>query len=61
MLAWPKETEGNVRLGARVRTLLCLAKILAVLGGLIALRLSISVMFKVAIALRRVFKNFFLA
>lgn len=49
VLALPTETEGNVRLGARVRPLLCLAKILAVFGRLNTLHLSPTVMYKVTI------------
>ncbi|CAF92372.1 unnamed protein product [Tetraodon nigroviridis] len=61
VLAWPTETEGNVRLGARVRSVLCLAKILAGFGGLITLDSSLTVMAKVTMSLRRVLKKLFLA
>lgn len=39
--AVPTETEGNVLVGARVRPLLCLAKLLAVSGALVKLHLSL--------------------
>lgn len=57
VLARPRETEGNVRLGARVRPGLCSAPISAVFNGIITLHLSLTVMFKATFMLRRVKKK----